>query len=304
MGEHIPVMAAEAVSWLDVRPGCVYLDCTTGLGGHSERIASVLGAGGKLVCRDRDAESLAVARERLREFSDRIVFDPGPFSSLPAALHRLRLDRVDGMIADLGLSMHQLQSAERGFSFQLSGPLDMRMDRSVDTPTASDIINFSSERDIVKILEDFGEERRARRIARAILRARPVSSTQRLATIVRQAAPWDQPATLARVFQALRIAVNGELDELASLLAGIPEFIAGGGRAVIISFHSLEDRLIKRRFQELARSGQAEILTPHVVTPSSEEILRNPAARSAKLRALRMTAGTTIRETGRPSEAV
>ncbi|MFN7922106.1 MAG: 16S rRNA (cytosine(1402)-N(4))-methyltransferase RsmH [Bryobacteraceae bacterium] len=290
MPKHVPVMEEEALEWLAVRADGTYVDCTTGLGGHGRRVAALLGAAGRLVCLDRDAESLELAREALAPLHAGIVFEHASFAELPATLAKLGIGKVDGLLADLGWSMHQLLSAERGFSFQLDGPLDMRMDRSSDGPTAADIINFAHEDRIADILYRFGEERRSRRIARAILRARPVSSTKRLATIIEQAVPREgriSPAT--KTFQALRIAVNGEFEQLEALLQAIPEVVNSGGRAVIITFHSLEDRMVKRAFQDLARGGRARILTKHVVTPSEEEVRRNPASRSAKLRALQIS---------------
>lgn len=295
MAEHQSVLLDETIEWLAIRPHGIYVDCTTGPGGHSRAIAERLESPGRLICRDCDRESLELAQANLADLAGRIVFDAGKFSGLRAALDRLGIGKVDGLLADLGWSMWQLRGAERGFSFNEDAPLDMRYDRS-SGETAADLLNFSSEHDIAKILQDFGEERKARRIARAILKARPVSTSKRLADIVEQAKPRDSrihPATLT--FQALRIAVNDELGELEALLAAIPGVVAEGGRAAIISFHSVEDRMVKRAFQQLARGGRAELLTRHVVTPRPEEVLRNPASRSAKLRALQVCDVTTAK---------
>ena len=292
MHDHVPVMLEEVIAYLDLRPNSIVVDCTTGLGGHAAAIAARLTGGGRLIARDRDTESLGIARQRLKDFEDRVTFDPGRFSELHESLVRLGIPAADRVLVDCGLSMYQLKTAQRGFSFQEEGLLDMRMGRNEEGPSAGEIVNFYSERDIAQILEA-GEERRARRIARAIVRARPVGSTIELSGIVRQALPsMDRggrihPATLT--FQALRMAVNAEPEELDALLGALPQVLRQpGGRAVFITFHSLEDRPVKRAFQRLAQSGSARLLTRHVVTPSDEEVRRNPAARSAKLRALEM----------------
>ncbi len=292
MTDHIPVMLDEVIEYLDLKPGSIVVDCTTGLGGHAAAIAARLTGGGRLIARDRDEESLEIARERLKDFGDRVTFDPGRFSGLRESLARLDIPVADRVLVDCGISMHQLKTPQRGFSFLEEGLLDMRMSRKEEGPSAGDIVNFFSEQDIAQILLA-GEERRARRIARAIVRARPVRSTKELSGIIRQALPSMErggrihPATLC--FQALRMAVNAELEELDALLGALPEVLRRpGGRAVFITFHSLEDRPVKRAFQGIARRGEAHLLTRHVVTPSEEEVRRNPAARSAKLRALEM----------------
>ena len=292
MQDHVPVMLDEVIEYLDLKPDSVVVDCTTGLGGHSAAIAARLTGGGRLIARDRDEESLEIARERLKDFGDRITFDSGRFSELREALARLNIPVADRVLVDCGLSMYQLKTPQRGFSIQEEGLLDMRMNRNEEGPSAGDIVNFYSEQDIARILEA-GEERRARRIARAIVRARPVRSTKELSGIIRQALPPMErggrihPATLS--FQALRMAVNAELEELDALLGALPDVLRRpGGRAVFITFHSLEDRPVKQAFQRLAREGAARLLTRHVVTPADEEVRRNPAARSAKLRALEM----------------
>jgi 16S rRNA (cytosine1402-N4)-methyltransferase len=281
-------MADEVIEYLAIDPDGIYADLTAGLGGHSARIAAALSPRGRLICRDRDGEALEMARQNLAAWAGRITFDRGTISEFPAALSRLGSPRVSGLLADLGVSLYQLKAPERGFSFREDGPLDMRMSKEQDL-TAYDIVNYYSERELADLIYKYGEERRARRIARAILRARPVSSTLRLATLVEQALPREgklHPATLT--FQSLRIAVNDELGEVESLVKMIPTVVVEGGRVVVITFHSLEDRIVKRGFQELARGGRAQLLNKHVVTASAEELRRNLPSRSAKLRALRV----------------
>ncbi|MBM3724689.1 MAG: 16S rRNA (cytosine(1402)-N(4))-methyltransferase RsmH [Acidobacteria bacterium] len=286
---HVPVMLNETLEYLAVRPDGVYLDATAGLGGHTGAIAARL-ASGHVWSNDRDPESLAMARVKTAAHEARISFTAGPFSTLPARLRAAGVDRVDGLLADLGVSRYQLTAAERGFSLQSDGPLDMRMDRSSGEP-ASSIVNFFSERELANLIFELGEERRSRQIARAIVRARPIRSTLHLAGVVEQAAPRTgrlHPAT--QTFMALRLFVNSEPEELDALLASAPGLVKPGGRIVIISFMSLEDRKVKQRFQSLARSGEARVLTKHVIPPGELEVASNPPSRSAKFRALEMCA--------------
>ena len=283
-------MLRETVEWLAIRPDGVYLDCTCGLGGHTGEIARRL-TSGFVIANDRDAQSLEMARANTADVADRIRFYQGPFSSLRSALASAGVERVSALLADLGVSRYQLTDADRGFSMMAEGPLDMRMDRSQPL-TAADIVNFSSEKDIADLIYRLGEERRSRRIAQAIVRARPIQSTLHLAQVIERVAPRIgriHPAT--QTFMALRLAVNGELDELDTLLELLPDLVSGGGRVLVISFMSLEDRKVKQSFQALARSGRAKVLTRHVITPSDEEIARNPASRSAKLRVIEMNQG-------------
>lgn len=282
---HYPVMLAESVAYLALRPEGTYLDCTAGLGGHTAAIASRL-TSGLLISADRDAESLEQARTAAAAWASKVRFLQARFSELPARLAADGLDRVDGLLADLGVSRYQLTQPERGFSLMREGPLDMRMSREQES-TASDIVNFFAEKALADLIYELGEERRARRIARAIVRARPVRSTLHLARIVESAVPRTgrlHPAT--QTFMALRLAVNEEMRELDSLLQAAPSLVRPGGRIVIITFMSLEDRKVKQRFQQLAREGRAVILTKHVVKPSEQEVEENAASRSAKLRAL------------------
>jgi len=284
---HLPVLLNETIHWLAPRPDGIYLDATAGLGGHSAAIAQRLTTG-LVIGSDRDAESLQLARANTAQWSNRIRFHHGTFSGLKSALAELAIQKIDGLLADLGASRFQLTEAERGFSLAADGPLDMRMDRSRGL-TAGDLLNTITEKEIGDLLFQQAEERRARRIARAIVRARPIRSTLHLARVVEQAAPRTgrlHPATLT--FLALRRAVNQEQQELEALLETAPHLVAPGGRIVIISFMSLEDRRVKESFRDLARQGRATLLTRHVVRPSQQEVRNNPAARSAKLRALEL----------------
>ncbi len=280
-------MLEEVLEYLALQPGGVYLDATCGLGGHAGAIARRL-ISGFVIANDRDVDSLEIARQNTADCADRIRFHHGRFSELDQALRVFGVERVNGLLADLGVSRYQLTAAERGFSITSEGPLDMRMDRSQPT-TAADIVNFSAEKDLANLIYELGEERRSRRIARAIVRARPIRSTAHLAHVIESVAPRTErihPAT--RTFMALRLAVNAELEELDALLERAPRLVVPGGRIVIITFMSLEDRKVKQKFQELSRSGAAILLTRHVVRPSEREIQSNPPSRSAKLRAVEM----------------
>jgi 16S rRNA (cytosine1402-N4)-methyltransferase len=284
---HVSVMAAEVVEYLSIRPDGVYLDATTGLGGHTAEIASRLTTG-LVIANDRDPQSLAMARQNTSEWSEKIHYHRGTFSELPQALAMCGFGSVNGLVADLGVSRYQLTTPERGFSLQSEGPLDMRMD-STTGMTAADLVNQTAEKALADLIYQYGEERRARKIARAIVRARPIRSTLHLAGVVERAVPRTgrlHPAT--RTFMGLRIAVNDEQRELDRLLGIGPELIATSGRMVVISFMSLEDRKVKEKFRSLAREGRAVILTKRPVQPSEQEIRGNPASRSAKLRALEM----------------
>jgi 16S rRNA (cytosine1402-N4)-methyltransferase len=284
---HVPVMLGECLEYLAIRPDGIYLDATAGLGGHTAVIAQRL-TSGFVIANDRDAESLELAKQNTREWSDRIRFHHGAFSQLRSALAAQGIEKVDGLLADLGVSRYQLTEPERGFSLMADGPLDMRQDRSQEL-TADELVNFTPEKELADLIYRFGEERRSRRISRAIVRARPIHSTQRLSRAIEVAVPRTSkihPAT--QTFQALRMAVNDEQGELDQLLAAAPGLVRSGGRMVVLSFMSLEDRKVKQCFQTLARTGQAVILTRHVIRPSSEEISNNPPSRSAKLRAVEM----------------
>ena len=280
-------------------PGGVIADATVGLGGHSAEIAKRLGAKGKLICFDRDPEAMELAKARLDEVRaevggemPEVVFEPRAFSEAAGVIEP---GSLDGLLADFGVSSLQLDEAHRGFSFRSEGPLDMRMDtRSGET--AGQVVNQEDENELADLIYEFGEERRSRRIARAIVRARPISTTAELAGIVSAAAPsmkGDKIHPATRTFQALRIRVNNELGEIRSLLQSAPSLLKPGGRLVLISFHSLEDRLVKDAFREGAREGIYEVLTRKPVVAEEQEQMRNPRSRSAKLRAAeRLEVGT------------
>ncbi|MBI2344004.1 MAG: 16S rRNA (cytosine(1402)-N(4))-methyltransferase RsmH [Deltaproteobacteria bacterium] len=271
----------------------VFLDLTLGGGGHAEALLAASAPTGRVIGLDRDGEAMAFASARLARYGDRFYAVRGNFSTCDGVVPS---DGVDGIVADLGVSSRQLDVAERGFSFQADGPLDMRMDQTGKT-TAMSLVNEASEADLVRWFFDYGEERAARRVACAICRARrerPITRTSELAGIVRKAIASAQrgsrgrsrldPAT--RVFQALRIVVNEELPQLEALLHGVPGLLRPHGRCAIISYHSLEDRLVKHRFRALAKDGMVTLVTKRPQRPRADEVRRNPRARSAKLRAM------------------
>lgn len=283
--QHVPVMLAECLEYLAIRPSGIYLDATCGLAGHSAAIARQLTSGLVLAC-DRDAESLEIAKANARDCADRMRFHQVRFSLLEEALAQEKITQLDGLLADLGVSKYQLTAGERGFSLMTDGPLDMRQDRS-QGPSAAELVNFESEKELADLIYELGEERRSRRIARAIVRARPIATTGELAGVIESAVPRTgklHPAT--QTFMALRLAVNDEMGELDALLGLLPKLVKPGGRVVILTFMSLEDRKVKRSFQALGKEGRARILTRHVIPPSAAEVAANPPSRSAKLRAL------------------
>ena len=285
---HYSVMPGEVIEYLCVRPEGCYLDVTAGLGGHTEAIARALTTG-RVIASDRDGESLEQARRRLEPWWERVIFQQSWFSELETNLADSGTGKVDGLLADLGASYYQLTEAERGFSFMADGPLDMRMDRSQGI-TAAELVNHTAEKQLADLIYESGGERRARKLARAIVRARPIRSTRQLAQLIESVTPRSNlrlhPAT--RTFMALRMEVNQELEELEALLEALPRMVTSGGRVVFITFHSTEDRKVKHGFQALAREGLARILTKHVLRPAREEIRENPPSRSAKLRAVEM----------------
>jgi 16S rRNA (cytosine1402-N4)-methyltransferase len=284
---HFSVMAEESLSLLAIRPEGIYLDATAGLGGHAGLMARRLTTG-LVIANDRDAQSLEMARRNTAEWAGRICFHLGPFGKLAEAVAEAGFEKVDGLLADLGVSRYQLTAPERGFSFMADGPLDMRMDQSTGM-TAADLVNHTAEKALADLIFQLGEERRARKIARAIVRARPIRSTLHLAGAVERAVPrtgrW-HPAT--RTFMALRMAVNDEPGELDRLLEIGPELLKSNARMVVISFMSIDDRKVKQKFRALAQEGRATILTKHPLQPSEEETSQNPASRSAKLRGVEM----------------
>jgi len=295
-GTHVPVLLKEAIDFLAVRRGGTYIDATVGLGGHSYEIAKRLGAPGHLIGLDKDPAALEIAKGVLGRASlvvgqstdwPTIDLRHGSFADLANDQRPMTNDGVDGILADLGMSSLQLNDPARGFSFQAEGPLDMRMDPQAEL-TAEQVVNHFDERELADVIYEFGEERRSRRIARAIVRSRPIRTTADLAAVISAAArPMNRerihPAT--RTFQALRIFVNHELDDLRALLEAAPQLLKPGGRLVIISFHSLEDRIVKDAMREGAKRGDYKLLTKKPLTPGEEEIDRNPRSRSAKLRA-------------------
>jgi 16S rRNA (cytosine1402-N4)-methyltransferase len=289
--QHVPVLLKESLNFLNVRAGGVMVDCTLGFGGHSLAIAKRLGGSGRLICFDRDEQAMELARARLAGLAQElggemptVEFVGRPFSEIAEVISP---GTLDGLLADFGVSSMQLDEAHRGFSFRSDGPLDMRMDTRSGL-TAEQVVNQADEEDLANLIYEFGEERRSRRIARAIVRARPLSTTAELARVISAVAPPIKgekihPAT--RTFQAIRIRVNDELGEIQTLLKSAGSLLKPGGRVVMISFHSLEDRLVKDSFRESARLGELEILTKKPVTAVEQEALRNPRSRSAKLRA-------------------
>ena len=288
---HVPVLLEEVLEYLNVRPGGVICDATLGLAGHSSEIAKRLGGKGKLIGFDRDPEAMELARARLEEVRaelgsemPEVVYEPRAFSEASSVIAS---GSLDGLLADFGVSSLQLDEAHRGFSFRTDGPLDMRQDTRTGE-TAEQVVNQEDENELADLIYEFGEERRSRRIARAIVRARPIRSTAELAQIISAAAPpmkgdKIQPAT--RTFQALRIRVNNELGEIQSLLRSAGSLLKPGGRLVLISFHSLEDRLVKDAFREFSREKIFEVLTKKPVVAGEQEQMRNPRSRSAKMRA-------------------
>ncbi len=287
---HVPVLAAEVLAHLRPRSGGRYLDATVGLGGHAAALLAASDPAGMLLGIDRDPEALRVSREQLSGFGQRATLLHGRHEDLADLLDPA--ERFDGILFDLGTSALHLDTPERGFSFTKEGPLDMRMDPT-GGPTAAELLRRLPERELADLIYRWGEERWSRRIARVIVEARraaPIASTTALAALVARAVPrgkWPRqihPAT--RTFQALRIAVNGELTGLASALTTAAERLEAGGRMVAISFHSLEDRIVKHTWRDLEATGQVRILTRRPVSPGEAEMDLNPRARSAKLRAL------------------
>jgi 16S rRNA (cytosine1402-N4)-methyltransferase len=282
-------MLAEVLEWLQVKPDGIYVDATLGAGGHSAAIAERLSSG-RLISLDRDEQALQIAQERLKEFQNKVSFVQTAFSKISEAVRGLGIATVDGVLADLGVSSMQLDRPERGFSFREAGPLDMRMSSGQaeeDTLTAEEIVNRWPEKEVADLLYREAEEHDSRRIARAIVKARPIRDTAHLATVVAGARKqWGRqklhPAT--KTFLALRIAVNRELEELGQFLYRTPATLNSGGRWVVLTYHSREDRPVKRAFQEGDREGTLKVLTKHVIVPSEEEQRANPRSRSAKLR--------------------
>lgn len=288
-GPHLPVMLAEVLENLAIKPGTLVVDATVGFGGHSQKIIDAIGSSGQLIGIDRDLVAVEATRERFKANGDRAKIFHGRFGEIEKILASAEILSADGILADLGVSSVQLDVAERGFSFRSDGPLDMRMDGS-QGKSAIEFIEEAEADELEAIIREYGEDRFAGRIARAIKCAPPIASTAELAKIVEYATPAKfrhgriHPAT--RTFQALRIAVNQELEELDQFLEDAPKLLARGGRLVVISYHSLEDRRVKMKFRELAASGNFSLPVRRVQVPSDQEIDENPRSRSAKLRVL------------------
>ena len=298
---HNPVLVAETLVWLSVGPGRVYLDGTVGEGGHSEAILDASGPNGVVLGIDRDPRSVDAARRRLTGYGDRARIVHGSYADMSDLARQAGIERVDGVLLDLGFSSRQVDSAGYGFSFQRDEPLDMRYDTAGST--AADLLNHTDERELADVIYRYGEERRSRAVARAIVEARPVTTTGRLATVVARALGGRRgsrhPAT--RTFQALRIAVNEELMHLQAGLDAVPGMLKSGGRLVVISYHSLEDRLVKAWMDREAaqcicppelpmcacdHEPSVRFVRRRVVRPSAAETDNNPRSRSARLRAV------------------
>jgi len=300
---HIPVLKEKIVEYLITDKSGIYLDATLGTGGHAERILEELNEKGKLLGIDKDEDSLKISQKRLRRFGKKVRFFHQSYSQIPELLNNLNLKKIDGVILDLGLSSYQLDNPERGFSYSLDGPLDMRFDQKEDKK-ALKVVNEYRVEELTKIFKEYGEERFSKRIAQAIIQNRKVKkieTTKELKDIVKNILKTrDDIKTLSRIFQALRIEVNDELFELKKGLDGGIEVLSSGGRICVISYHSLEDRMVKEKFFELSKGclcppdfpvcicggkRTLQVLTRKPVIADEEEIRENPKARSAKLRA-------------------
>jgi 16S rRNA (cytosine1402-N4)-methyltransferase len=294
---HVPVLFEVVMDFLGVRPGGTYVDCTLGLAGHAEGIVRRLGPAGRLIGFDRDPEALDLAKARLAGVCEELGNQAPQVELFGDAFSRIadhvKPASIDGLLADFGVSSLQIDEARRGFSFQADARLDMRMDTRSGV-TAYQVVNEMNERELANLIYEYGEERRSRTVARAIVRGRPVTSTGQLARIVASAVPPMNFApihpAIPRTFQALRIYINRELDEIRALFEAAPKLLKPSGKLVVICFHSLEDRIAKDSFREGARQGIWKILTRKPITAGQEEISRNPRSRSAKLRAAERTA--------------
>lgn len=289
---HVPVMVEEICGWLNPLPGGTYVDCTLGAGGTSLKILEKSGNNAHIIGLDRDSEAIAYAKKTLKKFGALVKIFNGNFSHIKEFVHEAGYERVDGIVFDLGVSSLQLDRSERGFSFSLSGPLDMRMDQTQGA-TAADLINYLPEKELANVIFDYGEERYSRRIARAIVQARqmgPIQTTQALVAVLEAALPLPYKKGrlhfATRTFQALRIRVNRELDLLEPALRDAVELLKEGGRVCVVAFHSLEDRIVKHVFRSMTQGEHPRIslLTKKPSIPSETEIRSNPRARSAKLR--------------------
>jgi 16S rRNA (cytosine1402-N4)-methyltransferase len=297
---HTPVMLNEVLDYLNLSPGKTIVDATIGTAGHSRAILEKILPGGRLIGIDKDEESLHIAKEKLQEFADACKFVYGNFCNIDEILKSLNIEKIDGVLFDLGVSSFQLDNPERGFSFQSEGPLDMRLDRN-SYISAYDLVNNLNEEELSTMLWTFGQERWHNRIARLLVKERerhPIATTFELSKIVMMAIPHRyryihhriHPAT--RTFQAVRIAVNRELETLETAINKAIEFLDKGARICVISFHSLEDRVVKLSFRQSSSEGRINILTPKPLTPRPAEVEENPSSRSGKLRVAERLART------------
>lgn len=310
--QHIPVLLSPCLEGLAIRPDGVYADGTLGGGGHSLRIAERLTDGGRLISVDRDQEAIEAAGARLASYADRVTIVKENYRNLPEVLRELGIPAVDGILLDLGVSSHQLDTAERGFSYRMDAPLDMRMDQE-EEQTAWDIVNGYSEEDLYRIIRDYGEDRFAKNIAKHIVRRRaekPIDTTAELVSVIQAAIPMKVQKTgghpAKRTFQAIRIELNGELTAIDQAVGDLIDCLTPGGRLCIITFHSLEDRIVKNRFREAenpcicpknfpvcvcGRVSRGRVVTRKPILPSEEEQESNPRAKSAKLRIFERAGG-------------
>ena len=281
---HLPVLSNEVLSLLEINPAGKYFDGTCGLGGHSEKILSKLSPDGFLIGTDIDNEAIDIAKTRLKKVGDNFHIEKCSYSEFPKVLEKLNIDMVDGVLLDLGLSSLQLDSKDRGFSFMRDANLDMRFDLDSKIK-ANDIINRHSEVDLADIIYNFGEERMSRKISRNIIKNRPINRVSELVEIIRiSTSPNKRNKTMARVFQSFRIAVNNELENLTKFLKKYITYVRAGGKIVIISFHSIEDRIVKHSFKSSSNKGDLKIITKKPIMASEEERNFNKRSKSAKLR--------------------
>ena len=283
---HIPVMSAQVLEYLNLQPGGLYIDGTIGAGGHAAQILSKLSNKGKLIGIDRDAKALEICYERFSAFADQISLHHSSYHNLSKIMGVNGLSKANGILLDLGISSLQINSEDRGFSFQSNALADMRFDQTKGQ-TAKDLIRKSSEKELADIIYQFGEERKSRRISNSIKKIKNLSTTMDLKEAIRKSTPpHHRNKTHARVFQAIRIAVNDEIDKLKSFLKIFLDYLEIGGRLVVISYHSIEDRIVKHSFRQLNNESKVELLTKKPLTPSTDEIKLNKRSRSAKMRAL------------------
>ena len=283
---HIPVMSTQALEYLNLQPDGLYIDGTIGAGGHATQILSKLSNKGKLIGIDRDAEALEICFERFRSSADQISLHHSSYHNLSEIMGITGLSKANGILLDLGISSLQINSENRGFSFQSNSRADMRFDQTKGQ-TAEELIRKSSEKKLADIIYQFGEERKSRRISSSIKKIKNLSTTMELKEAIRKSTPpHHRNKTHARVFQAIRIAVNDEIEKLKSFLKIFLDYLEIGGRLVVISYHSIEDRIVKHSFRQLNNESKVKLLTRKPITPSTVEIKLNKRSRSAKMRAL------------------